>query len=149
MLKCDFYRDWYLSSNRTLQMLYGVLGDLDLNFQGHNFEANSISETVKASTKKHRMTFVDVDIHHRMTSLWMLFSVTLIFIFKVKHYLIVQCYTKLCMQQMSMADLLRLVWPPQWSCSCFFNLSMCKFVSSTRYLDLYSVHIRSKTIGFT
>ena len=58
--------------------------DLDLYFKGHEFWNVNISKTVRASKKYSRMTFIEVDICHRIWLLRMLNSMTLTWIFMVK-----------------------------------------------------------------
>ena len=41
------------------------------------------------------MTFSEVDIRHRMVPLWMLYSVTLTLIFKVKHFILMHLRKKI------------------------------------------------------
>ena len=52
----------------------------------------------------------------------MLYSVTLIFNFKVKHFLVTHLLYKLHKHRMSPADLPRLARPPPWRCSCFCSM---------------------------
>ena len=49
------------------------------------FWNDNISETMRSSVKMRAMIFTEVDIRHRIASLWMLYSLTTIYIFKVKH----------------------------------------------------------------
>ena len=48
----------------------------------------SISEMVRAIAKMRRMTLADVDIRRRIAPLRILYRVTLTFVFKVKHFLV-------------------------------------------------------------
>ena len=68
--------------------------DLVLSFQGHKFEMLNISEKVGASAKMRLMTFAEVDIRHQMAQFWGLYTVTLTFIFKVKHFLVMHLLYK-------------------------------------------------------
>ena len=90
-----------------------VYHDLDLYFQGHEFWNVNISKTVRASEKFSSMIFIEVDICHRMGPLWMLYSATLTFIFKVTHYIVMHLlWKKSTRQRMSLADLPRRARPP-------------------------------------
>ena len=70
-------------------------------------------ETVRANEKYSSITSMYVDICHRLWLLWMVYSVTLNFIFKVKHFLVTQ------MTQVAnvTAKLPWLARSPPWSCS--------------------------------
>ena len=84
MLKYDFYRGWYLPSNGTIANV--VLHDLNLHFQDHKFEMLNIRNG-ESYNKNASWLLPRLIIRHRMAPLWMLYSVTLTFIFKVKHFL--------------------------------------------------------------
>ena len=71
------------------------------------------------------MTFIEVDICHPVGPLRLLYSVTLTFIFKFKHFLVMHLLNKMCKQQMSPAYLSWLIRPP-WSCSWLEMFSVFK-----------------------
>ena len=58
------YEVRYMPWNETTENV--VHHDLDLQFQGHEFLNGKISKTVTASKKCSRMTYIEVDIFHRM-----------------------------------------------------------------------------------
>ena len=105
---------------------------------------------VRASIKCSSMTSIEVDICHRLGPLQMLYSMTLTFIFKVKHFFLCIC-KKLCSQCMSPADLPRLAWSPPWSSygvemmysgmSCVRSF-VCVPVGPSRYVWLCTVNKR-------
>ena len=70
----------------------------------------NISKTVRASNKC--LTFIEVDICHRMEPFRMVYSLTLTFIFKVEHFLAMHLLQKLRRRRMSPANLPRLARPP-------------------------------------
>ena len=72
-----------------LRMLY-IMTFYKSTFQGHEFLNENISKTISASKKCTRMTFIEAYICHRMTPLPMLYSLTLIFTFNVKHFLVMR-----------------------------------------------------------
>ena len=71
----------YLPSNGATTNV--VHHDLDLHFQGHDFWNVNMWKMVRTSEKYSRVTFIC----HQMELIWMLYSMTLTKIFKVKHFL--------------------------------------------------------------
>ena len=69
-----------------------------------------------------------VDINHRVAPLWMLYSVTLIFIYEVKHFLVIHLLYKNRKQRMSPAYESGLVRYTPWNCSCIERLSLYRIV---------------------
>ena len=59
----------------------------DLDFHGHKFWNVNMAKMVRASEKCFSVTFIEINICHRMEPLRILYSMTLTFIFKVKHFL--------------------------------------------------------------
>ena len=72
----------YLPSNGAIANV--VHRDLDTYFQGHKIWNANIVKTVKASEKRAVVTFMEAGIRHSRSSLRMLYSVTLTYIFKVQ-----------------------------------------------------------------
>ena len=56
----------YLPLNGRTANVVRLHHDLDLHFQGHELLIVNISKTVRASTKCSSITFIEVDISHRM-----------------------------------------------------------------------------------
>ena len=85
------YRGWCSPSIGATTNV--ALRYIDLYFQGRKFDMlEYISEIVRAIVKMHRVTFTEVNIRHRTTPLWMLYSVTLTFNFKSNIFLSCICY---------------------------------------------------------
>ena len=83
MPKCDFYRGWYCPSNSAIAS--DIHRELDLYFLGHKISGNkfiNIWKTVRDSKEcPNTTTFIEVDISHRIASMWMLYTMTLTYIF--------------------------------------------------------------------
>ena len=62
-------------------------------------------ENGESQGKCSSMTFIEVDLFHRVEPLRMLKSRTLSFIFKDKPFLVMHCYKKMHRQRMSQTDL--------------------------------------------
>ena len=64
----------------------------DLYFEGHNIWNMNILKMVRASKNFSSITLIEVDICHWMGPLWLVYSGTLIFIVKVKHFLVMNFF---------------------------------------------------------
>ena len=62
---------------------------------------------VNASAKSCSVLFIDFDIFHQLAPSWLLCSITLTFIFKIRHFLVIHLQYKLCNDSGSPADLFR------------------------------------------
>ena len=90
--QCECYTSWpwpTISRLRILKCEYlqnanVVHHDLDLHYQSHECWNMNITKTVSANEKCSSITFIEVDICHRMKSLRMLYYVTVSWIFIVK-----------------------------------------------------------------
>ena len=83
MLKYDFHRGWYSPSNGAIVDVVHL--DIDVYFQGYKIGNANIWNTARVSEKCSSMTFMVVDVRHRKEPLRLLYSLTLTWIFKVKH----------------------------------------------------------------
>ena len=76
----------YLPSNGTTA---NVVHHDCVHFQGHELLKVNILQTVRDSEKCSSMAIIEVDIWHRMVTLRTLYYVILTFIFKVRHFLLI------------------------------------------------------------
>ena len=95
--KCIHYHCYqigsqYLPSNDATATV--VDHDLGLHFQGYEFWNMNIPKTLRASKKCSNTTFIKVHICYRVGTLSMLYSVTLTFILKFKHFFVMHLQKK-------------------------------------------------------
>ena len=77
-----------------LQML--LYHDFDIYFQSHELLNVNIWKTVRNSKKCLRVTFIEINVSHRMGPLRLVYFMTLTFIFKVTHFLVMHLLSKMC-----------------------------------------------------